>query len=204
MDWFSSLEVAQYHPGSQQHPQVLGKMVLAVTESAKVLQTPHSHPILLSYVGMCSSARKTFLRHHMNLLLVKSQGCSQVSSLCGWCGRHLITRAMKSEPGNPKQQGHLECFPQLFSPRLGLGLLGGCGFNSDEGADLLGVPWPKKCQLRSMWLRKPSHWEDVWSSTRGGSYAVETHKAENKNTLETNRNIGKHFYDLREKEDLLK
>lgn len=37
-----------------------------------------------------------------------------------------------------------------------------------------------------------------------GSYAVETHKAENKNTLETNRNIGKHFYDLREKEDLLK
>ena len=31
----------------------------------------------------------------------------------------------------------------------------------DEGADLLGVPWPKKCQLRSTWLRKPSHWKDV-------------------------------------------
>lgn len=77
MDWFSSLEVAQYHPGSQQRLQVLlGKMILAMTESAKVLQTPHCRPILLSYVGMCSSARKTFLRHHMNLLLVKSQGCS--------------------------------------------------------------------------------------------------------------------------------
>ena len=61
MDWFSSLEVAQYNPGSQQHPQVLlGKMILAMTESDKFLQTPHYHPILLSYVGMCSSARKTF------------------------------------------------------------------------------------------------------------------------------------------------
>lgn len=186
MDWFFSLEVAQYHPGGQQPPQVLGKKVLAMTGSAKFLQTPHCHFILLSYVGMCSSARKTILRHHMNLLLVKSQGCSQVSSLCGWRGRHVITRGMKSEQKNPKQQAHLECFPRLFSLRLGLGLLGGCRFNSDAGADLLGVPRPQKCQLRSLWLRRPPHWKDVWSSPGGGGYAVETHKAENKNTLETN------------------
>ena len=77
MDWFFSLEVAQYHPGGQQPPQVLlGKKVPAMTGSAKFLQTPHCHSILLSYVGMCSSARKTILRHHMNLLLLKSQGCS--------------------------------------------------------------------------------------------------------------------------------
>lgn len=35
-----------------------------------------------------------------------------------------------------------------------------------------------------------------------GSYAVETHKAESKNTLETDKDMRKHFYVLREKEDL--
>lgn len=46
--------------------------------------------------------------------------------------------------------------------------------------------------------------EDVWSSTRNGRYSTETLPAEGKNALEMDRNMGKHFYVLGEKEGFLK
>ena len=50
--------------------------------------------------------------------------------------------------------------------------------------------------------KETASWGGCVVQHQRGSYAVETHKAEGKNTLETDKNMGKHFYVLRGKEDL--
>lgn len=65
-------------------------------------------------------------------------------------------------------------------------MLGGCRFNSDAGGDLLGGASAQEVQAEEHVDKETTSLEGCVVQHQRGSYAVETHKAENKNTLETN------------------